>query len=105
MKPKELILRILENKRTLLKGVLNPVSSTTVEQMKIMDSYFPEAHYDAKKMFELSRANHEILGYDGIMPVFSVVIEASALGCRIDWGNPEKMPQTLGKFWKSYEYR
>jgi uroporphyrinogen-III decarboxylase len=45
-------------------GIGNPVSSTTIGQMKIMDSYFPEAHYQADKMYELARANYEILEYD-----------------------------------------
>lgn len=102
MKPRKLILDILAGKQKRLKGVLNPVSATTVKQMEMMNSFFPDAHYDAKKMFELSRANYEVLGYDGIMPIFSVVIEAAAFGCRIDWGNPEKMPQVLGNLWDSY---
>ena len=79
------------------------MSSTTIEQMKIMNSFFPEAHYDAKKMYELARANYEILEFDAIMPVFSVVIESYALGCTVDWGRLDMMPQILGKLWKNYE--
>ena len=100
--PLEIILNILSGKKTSRPGVLNPVSSTTVEQMKITGSYFPEAHTDAKKMYELARANYEILGYDGIMPVFSVVIEAASLGCKIDWGKADMMPRVVGKLWKDY---
>jgi len=103
MGPKGLILEILSGKEKNLKGVLNPVSATTIKQMEIMDSFFPEAHYDAKKMFELSRANRELLGYDGIMPIFSVVIEASALGCEIDWGDPSMMPRVSNKLWDDYK--
>ncbi|MDD5658391.1 MAG: MtaA/CmuA family methyltransferase [Actinomycetota bacterium] len=103
MTPKEIILNILNKKKVPRCGVANPVSSITVEQMKIMNSFFPEAHYDAGKMYELSRANYEILGFDAIMPVFSVVIESHALGCTIDWGRPDMMPQILGKLWKNYD--
>ena len=104
MKPKEIILNILKGNTgsSKIRGVLNPVSSTTVEQMELTNSYFPLAHYSAKEMFELSRASYEILGYDAIMPVFSVVIEAASLGCKIDWGNRLKMPQVIGKLWKNY---
>ena len=102
MTPREIILNILNGKAAPRKGVLNPVSSTTVEQMKLTNSYFPEAHYDAKKMYELSRASYEVLDYDAIMPIFSVVIEAYATGCKVNWGEPEMMPQILGKLWKSY---
>lgn len=103
MTPKDLVKNILAGQKTERKAVLNPVSSTTVVQMEIMDAFFPEAHFDAKKMFELSRANYEVLGYDAIMPIFSVVIEAFANGCEVDWGNPEMMPQIKGKLWKDYK--
>ena len=103
MKSKDIILNILSKKEVPRRGIANPVSSTTIEQMEIMNSFFPQAHYDAKKMFELSRANYEILGFDAIMPVFSVVIESFALGCKVDWGKPDMMPQVMGKLWKDYE--
>ncbi|HAJ95291.1 MAG TPA: MtaA/CmuA family methyltransferase [Actinobacteria bacterium] len=99
----QLILNRLSKKDTLRKGVLNPVSSITTDQMEIMGSYFPDAHTDAKKMYELSRANYELLGYDGIMPVFSVVVDAYGLGCKVDWGKIDMMPRVVGKKWKSYE--
>ena len=100
--PLEIILNILSGGKTPRPGVLNPVSSTTMEQMKMMGSYFPGAHTDARKMYELARANYEILGYDGIMPVFSIVIEAASNGCRIDWGKIDMMPRVIGKLWKDY---
>ena len=77
MTPKGIILNILsKNKlKNPRPGVRNPVSSTTIEQMEMTGSFFPEAHYDAGKMFELARANYEILDYDMIMPVFSIVIK------------------------------
>ena len=102
MTPKQIILNKLEKKPAPRCGVCNPVSSTTVEQMKLMNSFFPEAHYEADKMYELSRANYEILGYDGIMPVFSVVIESYAAGCKVDWGKTDTMPRVIGKLWKNY---
>jgi len=102
MTPKQIILNKLTAKVTPRCGVCNPVSSTTVDQMKIMNSCFPEAHYEAAKMYELARANYEVLEYDGIMPVFSVVIESYALGCSVDWGKPDMMPRITGKLWKGY---
>ena len=102
MSPKQIILDRLAKKITPRRGVCNPVSSTTIEQMKIMNAFFPEAHYKAEKMYELSRANYEVLEFDGIMPVFSVVIESYALGCEVDWGKPDVMPRIKGKLWKDY---
>jgi Uroporphyrinogen-III decarboxylase len=102
MTPKQVVLKRLAKDKSCRCGIGNPVSTTTVEQMKIMDSYFPEAHYMSDKMYELSRANYEVLGYDIIMPVFSVVIESFALGCEVKWGRPDMMPQIIGKLWKDY---
>jgi [methyl-Co(III) methanol-specific corrinoid protein]:coenzyme M methyltransferase len=33
-----------------------------------------------------------VLGYDTVMPIFSVTQEAAALGCTVDWGAPDMMP-------------
>lgn len=101
--PKEIILSHLQKKKAIRPGIGNPVSSTTIEQMHITNSYFPDAHYNAQKMFELSKANYEILEYDMIMPVFSVVIESYALGCHVDWGKPDLMPYIKGQLWKDYK--
>lgn len=102
MTPKEIIINQLKKNKTPRKGVGNPVSSATIEQMEIMKSYFPEAHINAKKMFELSRAGYEVLGFDTIMPYFSVVIESQAIGCKVDWGKVDIMPRIIGKLWSSY---
>ena len=64
----------------------------TVEQMEIMKARFPEAHLNGQKMARLAAGAYEILGYDAIMPVFSVVQEAAAMGCEIDWGAEDQMP-------------
>ena len=53
---------------------------------------FPEAHLDADAMAELALAGHEIVGFDSVMPEFSVQQEAAALGCEMDWGGRDRMP-------------
>jgi [methyl-Co(III) methanol-specific corrinoid protein]:coenzyme M methyltransferase len=53
---------------------------------------FPQAHLDAGAMAELALAGHEIVGFDTVMPEFSVDQEAAALGCEVDWGDRETMP-------------
>ena len=70
----------------------NVVSVATIEQMRMVDAWFPEAHSNPEVMARLAAASYEVLGYDTIMPVFSVIQEAAALGCEIDWGGPEMMP-------------
>jgi len=57
-----------------------------------MDARFPEVHLNGEKMARLAAGAYEILGYQAIMPVFSVVQEAAAMGCEIDWGAEDQMP-------------
>ncbi len=73
-------------------GVANPTSIISIELMKKVGIFFPEAHLDPQKMAELAATGHEIVGFDSIMPEFSVQQEAEALGCLVDWGSPNMMP-------------
>ena len=70
----------------------NVVSVATVDLMEAAEARLPEAHLEAGTMARLAAAGHEVLGYDTVMPVFSVTQEAAALGCRVDWGHPLMMP-------------
>jgi len=92
MSPKRRFLAALFGGAVDRLPVGNVVSVATVELMGACDAHFPEAHRDAATMARLAAAGHEVLGYDTVMPVFSVVQEAAALGCEIDWGDPLMMP-------------
>lgn len=92
MSPKRRFLTALLGGRPDRLPVGNVVSVATADQMRTVDAWFPLAHHDPEIMCRLAAAGHEILGYDTIMPVFSVVQEAAALGCEVDWGDPETMP-------------
>jgi len=70
----------------------NPTSIISIELMEKTGIFFPQAHLEASAMADLAAAGHEILGFDTIMPEFSVQQEAAALGCEIDWGSPSMMP-------------
>ena len=70
----------------------NPTSIVCQELMEKTGIYFPQAHLEPKLMAELAAAGHEILGFDTIMPEYSVQQEAAALGCEMDWGSPSMMP-------------
>ena len=70
----------------------NPTSIVTLELMEKTGIFFPRAHMEAQPMAELAAAGHEILGFDSIMPEYSVQQEAAALGCEMDWGSPSMMP-------------
>ena len=61
--------------------------------MALTGSYFPDAHLDAEVMAALAIAGCTELGFDVVMPLFSVCHEAAALGCHVDWGGPDAMPE------------
>ncbi|RPJ00940.1 MAG: MtaA/CmuA family methyltransferase, partial [Deltaproteobacteria bacterium] len=73
-------------------AVANPTSVISVELMEKTGVFFPEAHLNPEKMAELAAGGYEILGFDTVMPEFSVDQEAEALGCVVDWGGPTMMP-------------
>jgi uroporphyrinogen-III decarboxylase len=78
------------------KGPRPPVGNpTSIACHGLMDKAglsFPEAHLDARAMAQLALAGHEVLGFDTVMPEYSVDQEAAALGAQVDWGDRDRMP-------------
>ncbi|UCD78977.1 MAG: MtaA/CmuA family methyltransferase [Desulfobacterales bacterium] len=70
----------------------NPTSIACHGLMDKAGVSFPEAHLDARAMADLALAGWEVLGFDTVMPEYSVVQEAAALGAPVDWGDRDKMP-------------
>jgi MtaA/CmuA family methyltransferase len=64
------------------------------ELMAKVGAFFPEAHTDAETMARLAVAGHAVLGFDVVMPLFSVCHEAAAMGCNVNWGSPDAMPES-----------
>jgi len=91
--PRNLIISALFNGR---KGSRPPAGNpTSIACHELMDATgvdFPTAHLEAEAMAELALAGHEILGFDVVMPEYSVHQEAAALGCTTDWGDRNTMP-------------
>ncbi len=72
-------------------------SGTSIVCQELMDLVgvdFPEGHLDADKMARLAEAGHSELGFDVVMPLFSVCHEAAAVGCNVDWGSRNAMPES-----------
>ncbi|NQT92313.1 MAG: MtaA/CmuA family methyltransferase, partial [Lentisphaerae bacterium] len=72
-------------------------TGTSIVCQELMDEVgvsFPEAHLDAEKMAALALAGHTVLGFDVVMPLFSVCHEAAAMGCNVNWGDRDCMPES-----------
>ena len=72
----------------------NPTSIVCQDLMDASGVSFPHAHVEANAMAELALAGHEIVGFDTVMPEYSVHQEAAALGCEVDWGSRDQMPDS-----------
>ncbi len=70
----------------------NPTSIVCHDLMDACGVSFPEAHKDPQAMADLAMAGHEIVGFDTVMPEYSVHQEAAALGSKVDWGHRDMMP-------------
>jgi len=64
---------------------------------------FPDAHLDPGLMTQLAAFATVEADYDAIMPLFSVVTEAAALGAKVDWGRFDIMPAIVEPLWREPE--
>jgi [methyl-Co(III) methanol-specific corrinoid protein]:coenzyme M methyltransferase len=105
MTSRERILAALSGSVADRPPVCNPTSVATVALMDVAHAPFPDAHRDPESMARLAATGFTELGFDSVMPVFSVVQECSALGCRIDWGRKDMFPfvNTRDPLWREPE--
>ena len=92
MKPRERVLAALNRQPVDRTPTCNPTSMATVELMDLVDAPFPEANRDPELMARLAATGHTELGFDTIMPVFSIIQESSAVGCKIQWEQKDNWP-------------
>ncbi len=92
MRPRDIFLAALRRAPVPRPATGTATSIATVDLMHKVGVFFPEAHLDAAKMAALAAAGHDVLGFDNVMPLFSVWHESSALGCDVDWGQVDLMP-------------
>ena len=92
MTSKERFFAQMKNEGADRASAINPVSVATAESVSALGLDFSKAHLDAEGTAALACYAYEELGFDSIMPYFSVVLEAAALGAEMDWGSNEGMP-------------
>lgn len=75
------------------------VSVATYELMDQAGSHFPDANVEPEPMATLAAAAHDVMGFDSVMPIFSIAQEAVALGCKVDWSESTIMPTPATHPW------
>lgn len=100
MEPKDIFLRALKRESVPRPATGSATSVVTVDLMEKTGVCFPEAHLDAEKMAGLAEAGCTEIGFDNVMPLFSVWHESSALGCEVDWGEMGRMPDSRDRLYE-----
>ncbi len=105
MTSRERVLAALRREPVDRTPVCNPTSVATVELMDLVDAPFPHANRDAAAMARLAATSYTELGFDSVMPVFSIVQESSALGCKMQWEQKDNWPTVRMNepIWKDVE--
>ncbi len=83
----DIVMALLNNRKSEIERVpcVNSVGVSTIDFMKIYDSYWPDAHKDPTKMAKLGSAAHRLCGLDMVSVPFCMTIEAEILGATIDF--------------------
>ncbi len=92
MTSRERVLAALQRKPVDRTPCCNPTSLATVELMDLVDAPFPQANREPVLMARLAATGYTELGFDTIMPVFTIIQESSALGCKIQWEQKDNWP-------------
>jgi len=92
MTPKERFFAFMNDEPADRPAVINPVSVATTESATALGLDFSKVHLNAGDTAALACYAHEVIGFDSIMPYFSVVLEAAALGAEMNWGDYQNMP-------------
>lgn len=92
MTPKERVMAVINQKEFDCLPVISTSSAVNPTCMERANASFPSAHYDPAKMAALAETGYTLLGFDCIMPYFSAHLEASALGCSVQWGDTSNVP-------------
>jgi len=92
MTSRERVLAALRREPVDRTPVCNPTSVATIELMDLVDAPFPQANRDPELMARLAATSYTELGFDTVMPVFTVIQESSAIGCKIQWEPKDNWP-------------
>ena len=82
MTPRERTMAALNRQPVDRTPVANPTNVATVELMDLVDAPFPQACQDPELAARLAATGYTELGFDSIMPYFSIIQEVVGLGLR-----------------------
>lgn len=105
MKPRERVLNALLGKPVDRPPVANPTNVATVELMDLVDAPFPDACRNPELAARLAATGYTELGFDSVMPYFTIIQESAALGCDMQWEEKDNWPtvRMYNPIWKGLQ--
>lgn len=88
----ERIMAVINKQPFDIYPAINPTSVACIGGMEHSHALFPKAHIYSQDMVRLAATGHDLLGFDSVAPYFSTLLESSALGSEIDWGDKYTSP-------------
>ena len=105
MTPRQRVMNALAMQPVDRTPVANPTNVATVDLMDLTDAPFPDACRDPELAARLAATGHTELGFDSVMPYFTIIQESSALGCDMQWEDKDNWPtvRMANPIWKGLE--
>ncbi len=100
MKPRDIFLKSLRRQTVPGPATGSATSIVTIDLQHKVQAFFPNAHLEAETMARLAMAGHTEIGFDNVMPLFSVWHESAAMGCPVEWGDIDHMPDCRTHLYK-----
>jgi uroporphyrinogen-III decarboxylase len=97
MNERERLLSVLAREPVDRVPVVSATQTGTVDLMKASGAFWPEAHGDPRKMYELSLAAHTIAGLEGCRVPFEASVDASAFGAVTSLESERRQPAITGR--------
>jgi len=95
MTEKDRFIAILNREEVDRISVACPLQTGTLEMMERANVFWPEAHYNAEIMAELSYAAYRLADIESVRVPFCLTVEAENLGCKISNGGQKSQPSVL----------
>ncbi|HUV23887.1 MAG TPA: MtaA/CmuA family methyltransferase [Methanomassiliicoccales archaeon] len=96
MRPLERVLSALAGEWVDRPPICCMTTSVTLDQMRAVGAYWPEAHSDAKEMALLAYAAHSVVGFESVRVPFCLTVEAEIMGAKVDLGKMDRTPMVKG---------
>jgi [methyl-Co(III) methanol-specific corrinoid protein]:coenzyme M methyltransferase len=92
LRPIERIMAALSGEWVDRPPVCCMTTSVTIDQMKAVGAYWPQAHTDSKEMALLAYAAHSVVGFESVRVPFCLTVEAEIMGVNVDLGMMDRTP-------------